>query len=63
MDIVIITYMLHDFLKTTYEKKLSSIMLTMMVIIQRAILVTNVKIDPSLFGRNLAQFFKNQITT
>jgi hypothetical protein len=55
--------MLHDFLKTTYEKKLSSIMLTMMVIIQRAILVTNVKIDPSLFGRNLAQFFKNQITT
>jgi hypothetical protein len=55
--------MLHDFLKTTYEKKLSSIMLTMMVIIQRAILVTNVKIDPSLLGRNLAQFLKNQITT
>jgi len=50
-------------LKTTYEEKISSIMLAMMVIIQRAILVTNVKIDPSFFGRNLAQNFLNQITT
>jgi len=38
-------------------------MLTMMVIIQSAILVTNVKIDPSFFGRILAQNFLNQITT
>jgi hypothetical protein len=35
----------------------------MMVIIPRAILVTNVQIDPSFFGRNLAQIFLNQITT
>jgi hypothetical protein len=34
-----------------------------MVIIQRATLVTNVKIDPSFFGINLAQNFLNQITT
>jgi len=34
-----------------------------MVIIQSAILVTNVKIDPSFFCRILAQNFLNQITT